>query len=131
MTMAIMPHRMLLREIVIDAPTDRLEAARAFWAGALATETAPLKDYTEFIALVDPAARCVVGIQDVGSDTARFHVDIETDDVAAEVARLVRLGASVVARHRTWVVLRDPLGLLVCVVPFDTPDFPELARVVS
>jgi hypothetical protein len=122
---------MLLREIVIDAPRDRLDEAMAFWAQALDTETAPLKDYTEFIALVDPAARCVVGIQDVGADGPRYHVDIETDDVAAEVARLVRCGATEVARHRSWVVLRDPLGLLLCVVPYDTPDFAERARVVQ
>ena len=126
-----MAHRMLLREIVIDAPSDRLDEARAFWARALATETAPLKDYTEFTALVDPAARCVVGIQDVGADGARYHVDIEADDVEAEVARLVRLGATEVARHLSWVVLRDPLGLLLCVVPPDTPDFAERARVVD
>ena len=126
-----MPHRMLLREIVIDAPSDRLEEATSFWSRALLTETAPLKDYTEFIALVDPAARCVVGIQDVGTDGPRYHVDIEADDVEAEVARLVRLGAVEVARHRSWVVLRDPLGLLLCVVPPDTPDFAERARLVN
>ena len=122
---------MLLREIVIDVPSDRLEEAKAFWARALATETAPLKDYAEFIALVDPAARCLVGIQDVGADGPRYHVDIESDDVEAEVARLVRLGASEVARHRSWVVLRDPLGLLLCVLPPDTPDFVDRARLVE
>jgi hypothetical protein len=126
-----MPHRMLLREIVIDAPSESLEEAKAFWAQALGARTAPLKDYTEFIALVDPAARCVVGIQDVGADGPRYHVDIEADDVEAEVLRLARLGAIEVARHRSWVVLRDPLGLLLCVVPPDTPDFADRARVVQ
>jgi hypothetical protein len=126
-----MPHRVLLREIVIDVPRDRLDEAKAFWGRALATETAPLKDYAEFTALVDPAARCVVGIQDVGVDGPRYHVDIEADDVEAEVARLVRLGASEVARHRSWVVLRDPLGLLLCVVPPDTPDFLDRARLLD
>jgi hypothetical protein len=126
-----MPHRMLLREIVIDVPSDRLDEAKAFWSRALLTDAAPLKDYTEFIALVDPAARCVVGIQDVGVDAPRYHVDIESDDVEAEVARLVRLGATEVARHRSWVVLRDPLGLLLCVVPPDTADFVDRARVVA
>jgi hypothetical protein len=33
----------------------------------------------------------------IGTDHARFHVDLETDDVAAEVARLVRLGAEEVS----------------------------------
>ncbi len=126
-----MPHRMLLREISIDVPSEQLESAKAFWAAALGTTTAPLKDYAEFVALLDPAARCVVGIQAIGSDSPRYHVDIESDGVEAEVARLVRLGATEVARHRNWVVLRDPVGLLLCVVPPDTSDFAERARVVE
>jgi hypothetical protein len=126
-----MTHRILLREVVIDVPTDRLETAKRFWAAALDTRAVPLKDYTEFIALEDPAARCVVGLQDVGEAAPRFHVDIESDDVGAEVARLVALGATEVSRHRSWVVLRDPLGLLLCVVPPDTPDFAERAREVE
>jgi hypothetical protein len=126
-----MTHRMLLREVVIDVPTAGLDAATAFWSQALDTEARPLKDYVEFVELVDPAARCVVGLQDIGTGEARFHIDIEADDVEAEVARLVRLGATQVSRHRSWVVLRDPIGLLLCVVPPDTPDFAERAREVD
>jgi hypothetical protein len=126
-----MAHRILLREIVIDVPTDRLAAATAFWARALDTEARPLKDYTEFVELVDPAARCVVGLQDVGTAEARYHLDIESDDVEAEVARLVRLGATEVSRRLSWVVLRDPAGLLLCVLPPDTADFAQHAREVE
>ena len=126
-----MTHRIVLREVVIDVPTRDLDAATAFWAAALATEARPLKDYTEFVALTDPAARCVVGLQDIGDDAARYHVDIESDDVEAEVARLVSLGATVQFRHRSWVVLHDPVGLPLCVVPPDTPDFDERARTVE
>ena len=126
-----MAHRILLREVVIDVPTERLAAATTFWTQALDTEARPLKDYTEFVELVDPAARCVVGLQDVGTAEARYHVDIESDDVDAEVARLVRLGAAEVSRHLSWVVLRDPAGLLLCVVPPDTPDFAQRAREVE
>lgn len=122
---------MLLREVVIDVPTDQLAAATAFWSQALDTQARPLKDYTEFVELVDPAARCVVGLQDVGIAAARYHVDIEADDVEAEVARLIRLGATEVSRHLSWVVLRDPAGLLLCVLPPDTPDFAERAREVE
>jgi hypothetical protein len=114
-------HRILLREIVIDVPSDRVAEASAFWSAALATKAA----------LLDPAARCVVGIQDVGGDGPRYHVDIESDDIEAEVRRLVGLGATEVARHRSWVVLRDPVGLLLCIVPPDTPDFARRARVVQ
>ncbi len=128
-----MTHRILMREIVIDVPSEQMERAQAFWSVALDTSARRLKDYDEFVALENPAARCVVGMQDIGvyETTARFHIDIESDDVEAEVARLVRLGATEVRRHRSWVVLRDPVGLLLCVVPPDTPDFARHARSVD
>ena len=124
-------HRILLREVVIDAPTEVFAAERDFWAAALLTEARQVERYPEFTALLDPAALSVVGMQDVGTDRARFHLDLETDDVPAEVARLVGLGAEEVARGRTWVVLRDPAGLLVCVVPAETAEFAERSREVS
>ena len=46
----------------------------------------------------------------------RVHVDIHTDDVDAEVARLTALGASQVDRLTDWAVMRDPAGLPFCVV---------------
>lgn len=46
-----------------------------------------------------------------------MHVDIHTDDLVAEVARLEGLGAESVRRVHSWWVLRDPAGLLFCVLP--------------
>lgn len=123
-------HRILLREVVIDAPSEIFAAERDFWAAALLTGARQVEHYPEFTALVDPASLSVVGLQDIGTDGARFHVDLETDDVEAEVARLVRLGAEKVSDGRTWTVLRDPAGLLVCVVPAESPDFAERSREV-
>lgn len=121
-------HRILLREVVIDAPSESFTAVRDFWAAALLTDARQVDSYPEFTALVDPASLSVVGLQNIGEDQARFHVDLETDDVAAEVARLVQLGAEEVSRGRTWVVLRDPAGLLLCVVPAESPDFADRSR---
>ena len=53
---------------------------------------------------------------------SRIHLDIESDDVAAEVARLEGLGARVVERRETYVVMTDPGDLLFCVVPVQTGD---------
>jgi glyoxalase superfamily protein len=124
-------HRILLREVVIDAPSDTFPAVRDFWAAALLTEARQVEDYPEFTALEDPASLSVVGMQEIGDGPARFHLDLETDDVEAEVARLLRLGAEEVSRGRTWTVLRDPAGLLLCVVPFESPDFAERSRPVD
>ncbi len=124
-------HRILLREVVIDAPENTFAATRDFWAAALGTHPREVEEFPEFTALPDPASLSWVGLQNIGSGTARFHLDIETDDVKAEVERLTRLGATEVADGRTWVVMRDPSGLLFDVVPFQSPWFAERSRAVS
>ena len=52
---------------------------------------------------------------------ARYHLDIETDDVDAEVDRLEALGAERVEKIETWWVMRDPAGLLFCVIRVQDP----------
>ncbi len=59
---------------------------------------------------------------------ARVHLDIETDDIAAEVARLERLGAQVAERLERWVVMQAPSGQRFCVVRVQRPGFPKNAR---
>lgn len=124
-------HRILLHEIVIDVPRVSFEAAREFWAAALGAGAHQLEGYPEFTAFDHPAAAYVVGLQDIGTGVPRIHFDIETDDVDAEVERLERLGAEVVGHGRNWTVLRDPVGLLFCVVPAESERFAELSRRVS
>jgi hypothetical protein len=45
------------------------------------------------------------------------HFDIHTDDPAAEIARLEKLGAELVEQVHSWWVMRDPAGLLFCILP--------------
>lgn len=124
-------HRILLREVVIDVPSSSFPATRDFWAAALMAEARQVPDYPEFTSLRDPAALPWVGLQEIDAGEPRFHLDIETDDVDAEVARLVGLGAVKIADGRTWVVMRDPAGLLFDVLPAESPMFAQNARQVS
>jgi catechol 2,3-dioxygenase-like lactoylglutathione lyase family enzyme len=124
-------HRVLLREVVIDVPAAQLDETRRFWAGALDGAVRPLETFPEFAALDAPAALPHVGFQDIGAAPARFHLDIETDDVEAEVARLSGLGAVIERRHQHWVVMRDPAGLLFCVLPPESDEFAERSRAVG
>jgi catechol 2,3-dioxygenase-like lactoylglutathione lyase family enzyme len=123
-------HRILLREVVIDAPDNVFTATRDFWSSALLAEAQQVHEHPEFTALVDPAAMSWVGLQKVGDAAPRLHLDIETDDVDAEVDRLMALGATWVAEGRAWVVLKDPAGLVFCVVPHESPWFQQRARIV-
>ena len=62
-------------------------------------------------------------------DAAAIHLDVETDDVAAEVARLCALGARVVAEPDDYTVMVDPGSLVFCVVPVQTGE--EFERAAS
>ena len=59
---------------------------------------------------------------------SRVHLDIESDDIPAEVARLEALGARKVAEIKTWVVMEAPTGHRFCVIRAQTPDFERAAK---
>ena len=53
----------------------------------------------------------------------RAHIDLGADDIEAEAARLVGLGAERLGPGRGWIVLRDPVGMVFCVTG-NSPDDP-------
>ena len=59
---------------------------------------------------------------------SRVHLDIEADDVEAEVRRLERLGATRVGPVQTWYVMEAPTGQRFCVVRPQRPDFAARAN---
>ena len=118
-------HRSRLVAALVDVPADVFEASTSFWSGALGmepefSETEP--DYAQFDD-VFPGMQFMVQRVDA---PARMHLDIETDDVDAEVRRLESLGAERVMPHKSWWVMRDPAGLLFCVVKVQSPEAFEL-----
>ena len=124
-------HRVVLRTLVFDFAPDVHDAARDFWGVALGAHVRRGVRYREYHVLEHPAALGSVMVQRLGEGSSRIHVDIESDDTDAEVARLVAVGAEVVARIDDWTVLRDPAGLLFCVVPADPEGFAEASRTVG
>jgi len=60
-------------------------------------------------------------VQKVGHPS-RVHLDIEADDIEAEVARLEALGAKKVAWVKRWQVMEAPTGQRFCVVKMREPD---------
>jgi len=59
---------------------------------------------------------------------SRVHLDIETDDIGAEVARLQNLGATTFKRLDRWVVMQAPSGQRFCVVRVQRSGFAENAN---
>ena len=60
-----------------------------------------------------------------------MHVDIETDDVDAEVERLEQLGGRRVAAVKSWWVMEAPTGQRFCVVPMQNTGFAGAANLWS
>ena len=59
---------------------------------------------------------------------SRVHLDIETDDIEAEVRRLEGVGARRIADIRRWVVMEAPTGQRFCVVRAGRANFAEQAN---
>lgn len=115
-------HRSRVGVILIDHPQESYAASSAFWAGAHggSVTSAPSAD-DPYESLDDLPGGIKVEAQRTGSGTPpRIHLDIETDDVPAEVDRVIALGARVVEQHRAYAVLADPGGMQFCVVPVQT-----------
>jgi hypothetical protein len=55
------------------------------------------------------------------------HLDVEADDVEAEVGRLEGLGAAVTDRRDGYAIMADPGGLVFCVVPVQSGELFERA----
>lgn len=121
-------HRILVNTVVIDAPTVVHDRTRDFWTTALAAHPHRMVARPEYHDLDQPASPTRVIVQNIGTAAPRVHIDIQTDNVLAEVARLTKAGATEVKRTEhpptrinppagpLWVVMRDPAGLLFCIV---------------
>ena len=127
-----MVHRSRINGILIDCNVDDIDAAAGFWAEALGR---PInRDHPgtrgNYVMLEDRQDQISVQVQRVDHES-RVHIDIETDDIAAEVARLEKLGATVDKRLERWVVMRAPSGQRFCIVRVQRDGFDKDANVWS
>jgi Glyoxalase-like domain len=123
-------HRSRLCAILIDCKVPVIEEAANFWSQALgrARDTGHPGTRGNYYMLETPPEEPIVQLQRVDHES-RVHIDIESDDVPAEVARLEALGAKVVIRLERWVVMEAPTGQRFCVVRVQRPGFPKNANV--
>ena len=122
-------HRSRLCAVLIDCKAADVDEAARFWAEALGrpVDRAHPMSRGNYRMLETPPDEPIVEIQRVEHES-RVHIDIETDDIAAEVARLEKLGAKVALRLERWVVMEAPTGQRFCVVPVQRPGFPKNAN---
>ncbi len=123
-------HRSKLAGFIVDCCTEDLTGAAAFWGAALGMEVQQFagEEGKKYVGLVDRHTDLHIEVQTV-SHPSRVHLDIETDNIEAEVARLEALGARRVQQVKSWWVMQAPTGHRFCVVSSaDTPGFDAKAK---
>ena len=122
-------HKSKLAGFIIDCETEDLEAAAEFWGSALGMDLHYFDDQqaSNYVKLVDPDNNMHIEVQSV-DHPSRVHLDIETDDIDAEVERLKGLGAKEVSRIKRWCVMEAPTGQRFCVVRKCTANFDAKAH---
>jgi predicted enzyme related to lactoylglutathione lyase len=122
-------HKSKLSGFIIDCKSADLEEAADFWSKALG---APCKQVANiavspYVELAMQSGEPYVEVQVVEHDS-RVHLDIETDDISAEVRRLESLGAKKIAEIKSWIVMEAPTGQRFCVVTVVSANFDKIAR---
>lgn len=121
-------HHSRLAGLVIDCKTDDLGRDTDFWSGALGL---PVKEGPEgapaYAELQEGPGQPKILLQEVQHES-RVHLDIETDDLEAEVKRLEALGARRIGFVKRWWVMEAPSGQRFCVVNPQRADFPAGAN---
>ncbi|MBJ8347589.1 VOC family protein [Antrihabitans sp. YC2-6] len=114
-------HRSRIKQVCIDVPAALIDVEWRFWQQT--TQWRPRASTTpEFSHLIPPNRQSLqilvqrLGDDDAGSST-RAHLDLGTDNVAAETERMRALGAPVVDDTHSFTVFRDPVGLAFCATP--------------
>jgi catechol 2,3-dioxygenase-like lactoylglutathione lyase family enzyme len=121
-------HYSRLCAVLIDCNVADVDEAARFWAAALGRSIDFDHPGTRgnYRMLATQPDEPIVQIQRVEHES-RVHLDIETDDIPSEVARLEKLGASIVERLERWVVMQAPTGQRFCIVRVQRPGFPKNA----
>jgi len=122
-------HKSRLGVVVIDCETGNYERDMAFWGKALGYDLKRSSDPENqmYVRLDTPPDQVHVLLQEV-DHPSRAHLDIETDDIEAEVERLEKLGAKRVAQIKRWWVMEAPSGHRFCVVRPQRADFDSHAN---
>ena len=116
-------HRSRLVAFVLDTKTDDLDTAAKFWSQALNKPVGKKDDDGKYIELETANDEPILLLQQVDHHS-HIHLDIETDDVEAEVARLEKLGAKRLTNpHGRWWVMEAPTGHRFCVVRRQRKEF--------
>lgn len=123
-------HKSRLAGLIIDCQTEDLDRAAEFWSQALGYAIRPTTELEDehYVPLATEPNEVHIEVQQV-DHPSRVHIDIEADDIEAEVRRLEKLGAKRLKQIRTWWVMEAPTGHRFCVVRPQRSNFETEANV--
>ena len=108
--------------VVLDAAEREVVRVADFWAAALHYRRAQSLEQYEVLVPEEGVTGFVMLIQGVPEPKSaknRMHLDLHVDDPAAEVDRLVAIGATRIGTGELgaiqWTTLTDPVGNEFCV----------------
>lgn len=122
-------HKSRLGGLIIDCETADLDEAAEFWSKALGykTEISYNPEDQNYVLLKTKSDEPHIEVQQV-THPSRVHIDIETDDIDAEIERLEMLGARRISKVRDWWVMEAPTGHRFCVVNAQRSSFDQHAN---
>jgi catechol 2,3-dioxygenase-like lactoylglutathione lyase family enzyme len=109
-------HRSRLAAFVIDCHGDDLDAAARFWSAALGRPVDTRHELHDTYREIETREEEPILLVQQVDHPSRIHLDIEADDLEAEVRRLEALGARRVGFVKRWWVMEAPTGQRFCVV---------------
>ena len=123
-------HKSKLCGFIIDCQTVDVNSAAVFWGGALGMKVKKLPDEEgeKYVRLLDPTEHLHVEVQSI-SHASSVHLDIETDNVKAEVERLEKPGATRIKQINSWWVMEALTGQRFCLVTQCSKNFEQQASV--
>ena len=122
-------HKSRIAGFVIDCRTNDLDEEAVFWSQALGCKSTRSQDPDDenYIELETESDEIAMLLQKV-EHGSRVHMDIESDDIEAEVNRLEKLGAKRIGHIKRWCVMETPSGHRFCVVTPQRSDFDAKAN---
>jgi hypothetical protein len=109
-------------QVCLDIPAAVYDAETSFWTSLFGWRRQPgsLPEFEHLVRPPDMPLRLAFQKLDDAKPAERVgaHIDVACDDVVAEAARHIELGATLV-RRRSWITLQDPSGREYCVTNRD------------
>lgn len=123
-------HRSAVYQVCVDIPADTYDVESNFWANVMDANIEVLPARPEFSWLRGRqqfALDVLLQRLDRATGPVTAHLDLGTNDRAAEVTRHLSLRAEQLVSEQFWATMQDPAGLVYCITDRD----PATGRLVA